>query len=101
MQVYADVLDRPVRLARSANASAAGAAIFGAVAGGAHPDAEHAQAAMGGVSDVVYRPRPDAARIYERLYALYVRLHDAFGRPGGELPGVMKELFELRAGAVA
>jgi len=76
-------------------------AIFGAVAGGAHLDAEHAQSAMGGVSDVVYQPRPDAARTYERLYAVYVRLHDAFGRPGGELPGVMKELFEIRAGSVA
>ena len=101
MQIYADVLARPVRLARSPNASAAGAAIFGAVAGGAHPDAEHAQAAMGGVSDVVYNPRPDAVRAYERLYLLYVRLHDAFGRAGGELAGVMKELFALRAGAAA
>jgi L-ribulokinase len=99
MQIYADVLGRPVRLARSANASAAGAAIFGAVAGGAHPDAEHAQAAMGGVSDVAYRPEPGAVRIYERLYALYTRLHDAFGRTSGELPGVMKELFAIRAGA--
>jgi L-ribulokinase len=101
MQVYADVLGRPVRLARSGNASAAGAAIFGAVAGGAHPDAERAQAAMGGVSEVVYRPRPDAVRAYERLYRLYTRLHDAFGRPGGELSGVMKELFEIRAGSFA
>jgi L-ribulokinase len=101
MQVYADVLGRPVRLARSGNASAAGAAIFAAVAGGAHPDAERAQAAMGGVSDVVYRPRPDAVRTYERLYAVYLRLHDAFGRAGGELPGVMKELFDIRAGSAA
>lgn len=101
MQVYADVLGRPVRLARFANASAAGAAIFAAVAGGAHPDAERAQAAMGGVSDVVYNPRPDAVRTYERLYRIYTRLHDAFGRRDGELPGVMKELFEIRAGAAA
>jgi L-ribulokinase len=101
MQIYADVLGRPVRLARSANASAAGAAIFAAVAGRAHPDAEHAQAAMGGVSDVVYRPRPDAVRAYERLYAVYLRLHDAFGRAGGELADVMKELFAIRVGALA
>jgi len=98
MQIYADVFDRPVRLARSANASAAGAAIFGAVAGGAHPDAEHAQAAMGGVADVVYRPRPDAARTYARLYAVYRRLHDAFARDG-ELGSVMKELLDIRDGA--
>jgi L-ribulokinase len=96
MQVYADVLGRPVRLARSANASAAGAAIFAAVAAGAHADAEHAQAAMGGVSDVIYRPRPDAVRTYERLYAIYTQLHDAFGRADGALTGVMKDLIEIR-----
>jgi L-ribulokinase len=101
MQIYADVLGRPVRLARSPNASAAGAAIFGAVAGGAHPDAERAQAAMGGVGDVAYRPRPDAVRTYERLFAVYRLLHDAFGRPDGALRGVMKELIEIRAGALA
>jgi L-ribulokinase len=101
MQVYADVLGRPVRLARSANASAVGAAIFAAVAGGAHPDAERAQTAMGGVSDVVYHPRAEAVRVYERLYAIYRQLHDAFGRPQGELAGVMKELFEIRAGSAA
>jgi len=98
MQIYADVLDRPVRLARSANASAAGAAIFGAVAGGAHPDAESAQAAMGGVAGTVYRPRPDAARTYARLYGIYRRLHDAFARDG-ELGSVMKDLLDIRDGA--
>jgi L-ribulokinase len=100
MQIYADVLDRPVRLARSANASAAGAAIFGAVAAGVHPDAEHAQAAMGGVADVVYRPQPDAVRTYARLYGVYRRLHDAFARDG-ELAQVMKELLDIRDGARA
>jgi L-ribulokinase len=97
MQIYADVFDRPVRLARSANASAAGAAIFGAVAAGAHPDAEHAQAAMGGVADVVYRPRADSVRTYARLYAVYRRLHDAFARDG-ELASVMKDLLDIRDG---
>jgi L-ribulokinase len=95
MQIYADVFNRPVRLARSANASAAGAAIFGAVAAGAHPDTEHAQAAMGGVADLVYRPQPDAVRTYARLYGAYRRLHDAFACDG-ELAFVMKELLDIR-----
>jgi L-ribulokinase len=98
MQIYADVFARPVRLARSANASAAGAAIFGAVAAGAHPDTEHAQAAMGGLAGVVYTPRLDATRTYARLYDVYRRLHDAFARDG-ELAMVMKELLDIRDGA--
>ena len=35
MQMYADVLDRPIDVAASQNAPALGAAMFGAIAGGA------------------------------------------------------------------
>jgi len=36
--------------------------------------------------------------VYRRLYALWLRLHDAFGLPGeaGDLSGIMKELITLR-----
>jgi L-ribulokinase len=96
MQIYADVLERPIRLARASNGSAAGAAIYAAVAAGVHATVEDAQASMGGTGDVVYLPNPGATQVYARLYRLYRRLHDAFAAEGG-LGDVMKDLIEMRS----
>ena len=43
MQIYADVCNRPMKISRSAQTCALGAALFGAVAGGAYRSAEAAQ----------------------------------------------------------
>jgi len=101
MQIYADVCSRPMKLSRSAQTCALGAAIFGAVVGGAHADVAAAQRAMAGMKDTVYRPRKAAARTYAELYAVYRRLHDAFGTAGfqGQLHGVMKDLIAIRGRA--
>jgi L-ribulokinase len=98
MQIYADVCNRPMSLSRSAQTCALGAAIFGAVVGGAYPTVEAAQLAMTGVKDLVYEPRSEAVAAYERLFPLYTDLHDAFGRPEwtGRLAHVMKELGSIR-----
>lgn len=97
MQIYADVCDRPLLIARSAEACALGAAICGAVVGGAHRSVQAAQAAMTGVKDVVYTPRADHASVYRQLYALYRQVHDAFGVRGAhDVAQVMKDLLDLR-----
>lgn len=98
MQVYADICNRPMKISRSAQTCALGAAIFGAVAAGAHADVPAAQAQMTGFKDVVYRPIPANAAIYARLYPIYRTLHDAFGTREfhGSLAGVMKDLIALR-----
>ena len=79
MQVYADVCDRPMKISRSAQTCALGAAIFGAVAGGAHESVEAAQQKMTGFKDLVYEPDAEAAATYKELFALYSELHDTFG----------------------
>lgn len=102
MQIYADVTGRPIKISRSAQTCALGAAIAGAVAAGraagGHQTFEAAQKAMTGLKPRVFKPKPEAHRVYQRLYALYRRLHDAFGTPqaDGSLHGVMKELIEIR-----
>ena len=98
MQVYADVCNRPMKISRSAQTCALGAAIFGAVVGGAYPDAEAAQAAMTGVKDTVFTPKPENVAVYARMYGLYKQLHDAFGTEGysGSLSNVMKDLIAIR-----
>jgi L-ribulokinase len=98
MQIYADVTGRPMKVSRSAQTCALGAAIAGAVVAGAYPNCEAAQAAMTGLKARVYRPQPEANAVYKELYPLYRRLHDAFGTEewNGNLYDVMKALLEIR-----
>ena len=93
MQTYADVLNRPISTIASAQGPALGSAIHAAVAAGAYPDVRTAAAAMGAVNRAAYRPDETNAKIYDRLYAEYVALHDHFGRGGND---VMRRLRALR-----
>jgi len=99
MQIYADVCNRPMKISRSPQTCALGAAIFGAVVGGAHPHVPAAQNAMTGTKDTVYRPQKAAVKVYTELYPLYRSLHDAFGVPASDqnLARVMKDLIALRS----
>ncbi len=98
MQIYADVLGRPMKVAKSDQTCALGAAMFGAVAGGAFATLAEAQEKICAVRDRVYQPDPSAHAAYRELYALYKTLHDAFGTRDwhGSLAHVMKELIALR-----
>jgi L-ribulokinase len=79
MQIYADVLRRPVSLAASKQGPALGSAIHAAVAAGAHPDVRTATAAMGRLERAVYVPDASRADAYDALFAEYRLLHDHFG----------------------
>jgi len=101
MQIYADVLGRPMFVSASSQTCALGAAIAGAVAAKRFPDVPSAQRQMTGLKDRIYIPDAQAHEIYTRIYALYRDLHDAFGtREGsGNLAHVMKTLLEIRDSA--
>jgi len=88
-----------MKISRSAQTCALGAAIAGAVVAGAHKDFAAAQRAMTGLKPKVYRPNPKAHATYKQLYALYKQMHDAFGTRewSGNLHGVMKSLIEIRS----
>ncbi|MEV4803729.1 ribulokinase [Nonomuraea sp. NPDC049421] len=78
MQVYADVLRRPLSVIGSDQGPALGSAIHAAVAAGAYASIEEAAAAMGKRTERAYEPDPARADAYDRLYAEYRRLHDFF-----------------------
>jgi L-ribulokinase len=80
MQIYADVLQRPIKVAAAEQSSAFGAAMWASVAGGIHPDIHRAAKKMVSPARTVYRPKRNHADVYNRLYAEYSRLHDLFGR---------------------
>ncbi len=102
MQIYADVLGCPMKVARSDQACALGAAIFGAVAAGptagGFANVGDAQAAMCGTRAIRYEPDPARHAVYNELYALYRDVHDAFGTAAwsGSLNHVMKRLIAIR-----
>ncbi|MDP7294958.1 MAG: ribulokinase [Vicinamibacterales bacterium] len=97
LRIYADITQRPIRLAASPNASALGAAILGALAAGAerggHGSLEAAVEQMAGLATETIEPDGEAARQYEALYKEYLELHDHFGRGGS---AVMSRLRRLR-----
>ena len=98
MQIYADVLGRPMKLAHSDQTCALGAAMFGAVAGGAFASLEAAQAVICRTREKVFHPDASAHAVYQKLYSIYRELHDAFGTTAwtGRLDHVMKDLLEVR-----
>jgi L-ribulokinase len=98
MQIYADVTGRPMKVSRSAQTCALGAAVAAAVVAGAHPDFTSAIGAMTGLKPRVFKPDAAAHAAYRDLYALYSTLHDAFGKARwqGNLHSVMKQLIDLR-----
>lgn len=102
MQIYADVLGRPMHVAGSPQTCALGAAIAGAVAAGlrrgGYRDVRQAQRFMTRKPSKTYQPDRAAGRIYEKLFSLYEQMHDAFGGRTGSvmLAGVMKRLLEIR-----
>jgi L-ribulokinase len=76
MQVMADVMNRPIRIHRSEQTCALGAAMFAATAAGLYPRVEDAMGAMGQGFDLTYRPDPNTTAIYEKRYIKFKKLSE-------------------------
>jgi L-ribulokinase len=102
LQIYADVCNRTMKVSRSGQTCALGAAIFGSVTGGAHQTVKGAVTAMTGVKDAVFTPKPDAVKVYGKLFGLYRKLHDSFAgvEKCADLGGAMKELLAIKDAAL-
>ncbi|ADU29477.1 ribulokinase [Evansella cellulosilytica] len=97
MQIYADVTNRPIKVADSKQTPALGAAMFAAIAAGSenggYDDIVEAAAKMGRVKDEVFLPIPENVSRYEKIYEEYFQLHEYFGRGTND---VMKRLKKMR-----
>ncbi|MEI8195789.1 MAG: FGGY-family carbohydrate kinase, partial [Phycisphaerae bacterium] len=102
MQIYADIIGRPIAISRSSQTCALGSAVAAAVvagkAAGGYADFGQAVKKMTGIQKKVFKPNPKAVKVYQRLYELYMQLHDSFGIQGhkADISNVMKDLLTLR-----
>lgn len=74
MQMMADVMDMPIRIHKSDQTVAIGAAMFAATAAGIYPKVEDAMAAMGQGFDKEYFPDTGKSAIYKSRYRKYNQL---------------------------
>ncbi len=82
MQVMADVMQMPIRIHKSEQTCAAGAAMFAATAAGIYNRVEDAMQAMGQGFDAEYHPRTENAAYYKNRFERYKQL-GAFTEPSG------------------
>ena len=98
MQIYADVTGRVIKVSASKQTPALGSAMFGAVAAGkaagGYASIYDAAQNMAHLKAETFKPIPENQKVYEKLFAEYLRLHDYFGR--GE-NNVMKTLKKIKA----
>ncbi len=74
MQIVADVLNMPIKVARSEQACALGSAMAAAVVAGEYQTLGEAQKSMGGGFEKTYYPIPENVAKYEKIYQKYIRL---------------------------
>ena len=96
MQIYADVTGRVLKVAAAEQASALGSALHAAVAAGIYKDLHAAAKKMTEPPTRKYVPTRRDSRVYDELYAEYVRAHDQLGR---DSQSVLKRLKSIRSKA--
>ena len=79
MQIYADVLDIPIKVAAKSRSSALGSAIFASVAAGCFESIRDAVERLVDKEMICYEPDPDHVKAYEKVFALYKEMHEYFG----------------------
>lgn len=74
MQTMSDVIGRPIKVHRSEQTCAIGAAMFAATAAGIYPNVQAAMKAMGQGFDKSYSPDKQRSILYNKRYERYKRL---------------------------
>jgi len=88
MQTLANVLDMPIKIAKSDQACALGAAMFASVAAGIYSNVGEAQVAMSSGFDAIYEPQPEKVEVYKKLYQKFLDLGH-FVEFGKEQPALL------------
>ncbi|MFZ0533624.1 MAG: ribulokinase [Anaerolineales bacterium] len=96
MQIYADVTGREIKVTASKQTPALGSAMFGAVAAGksagGYDTIYDAAQTMAHLKDETFKPNPENQKVYDELFAEYLRLHDYFGRGENDVMKTLKRI---------
>ncbi|MFB9865410.1 ribulokinase [Rufibacter immobilis] len=102
MQMMADVMNMPIRIHKSEQTCAIGAAMFAATAAGIYGKVEDAMAAMGQGFDLEYFPNPEKTELYAKRYRQYTELGDFLEEHSQSAkPGAVSDLPETGSKAQA
>jgi len=71
MQVMANVMNMPIKIHKSEQTCALGAAMFAATVCGIYPNVSEAMNAMGQGFDLHYSPQPSVSKLYAKKYQMY------------------------------
>ena len=95
MDIYANVLNKKITIIDSEYAPAIGAAILGALCGGAHSNLNQAIGAM--KEPVLYEiePTPEKVKRYKKLFSAYKELHDIHGYKKARIMRNVGKLMEV------
>lgn len=96
MQIYADVLGKPLKIAASDQAAALGSAVYAALSAGekagGYDSYWTAVRRMSRVKEEVYRPNQINMEKYEKLYSLYCKFGGIMGENSRELLWELREM---------
>lgn len=76
MQMMADVMNMPIRIHKSDQTCALGAAMFAATVAGLYTTVEEAMESMGPGFDAAYQPNQEKVVVYQKRYIRYLKLGD-------------------------
>jgi len=72
MQMMSDVMDMPIKIHKSEQTCALGAAMFAATAAGVYSKVEQAMEAMGQGFEITYHPNKERINYYQERYLKYI-----------------------------
>jgi len=102
MQIFADVLNRPIYMSENIETVALGAALIGGLIVLQDQNQEikltDLQDRYCELSSLVYHPKSEQAEIYKDIYQLYLNVHDAFGKEDSKMDlfPLMKQLIQIK-----
>jgi L-ribulokinase len=83
MQVMASVMNKPIRIHKSEQTCALGAAMFAATVAGIYPNAEAAMSGMGQGFDLQFYPESSVVDLYQKRYQQYKAIGDMIEKNSG------------------